>query len=192
MTGDPDPIDQLSRALDQTGAIISPVQPDQATLPTPCSSWDVRGLGNHVVRDVQQFTARAIGEEWELQEADLVYDDSQDAYRQEADSLLAAWQRGGIDRMVELPMGEVPATWLVGQQIADIIVHAWDLAKATGQPVDFDPELVQLSLDWAQQNLKPEFRGDEASGRVFGPEVSVPPKAPLHDRLAGFVGRDPY
>jgi hypothetical protein len=48
-----------------------------------------------------------------------------------------------------------------------------------------------LALDWGRENLGPEFRGDEASGRVFGPEVSVPKDAALYDRLAAFFGRDP-
>jgi hypothetical protein len=40
------------------------------------------------------------------------------------------------------------------------------------------------------QNLKPQFRGDEESGRAFGPKVPVPDDAPLYDRLAAFFGRD--
>jgi len=41
-------------------------------------------------------------------------------------------------------------------------------------------------LDWARDNLKPQFRG-----QAFGPEVPVDPDAPLYDRLAAFFGRDP-
>jgi len=85
----------------------------------------------------------------------------------------------------------MPATWFVGQQLSDIIVHGWDVAKATGQAADFDPYLSDVSLDWGRENLKPEFRGDEASGRVFGPEVAVSEDAPVLDRLIGFFGRDP-
>jgi Mycothiol maleylpyruvate isomerase N-terminal domain len=39
----------LSRAPDQTGAVVARVRPEQATLPTPCRSWDVRALVNHVI-----------------------------------------------------------------------------------------------------------------------------------------------
>jgi hypothetical protein len=33
--------------------------------------------------------------------------------------------------------------------------------------------------------------GEEGSGKAFGLEVPVPSDAPVHDRLAGFFGRDP-
>jgi hypothetical protein len=139
-------VDLLARTLAQTEAIVARVRPEQATLPTPCASWDVRALVNHVVHDVQQFTVTVHG-------------------------------------------GEFPATWRVGQQIADLAVHGWDIAKATGQPTDLDPEVGQLALDWGRENLKPQFRGDEASGRAFGPEVAVAADAPLYDRLAGASSR---
>jgi uncharacterized protein (TIGR03086 family) len=189
---DGDPVDQLTRAVDQAGAIISRVRPDQAALPTPCRSWDVRALVNHLVHDVQQFTAMASGGTYQKDDTDVIGEDWVGAYATAADALLKAWRReGALDRTVQLPFGEMPATWSVGQQIADLVVHGWDLAKATGQSTELDPELGQLALDWGRENLRPEFRGDEASGRVFGPEVSVPNDAALYERLAAFWGRDP-
>jgi uncharacterized protein (TIGR03086 family) len=185
-------LDLLERTLAQTGAIIARVRPDQATLPTPCASWDVRTLVNHLVHDVRQFTKMAQGGRYEPDDADVIGDDWAGAYHEAASSLLAAWRRpGALDRTVRLPFGEVPASWSVGQQVADLAVHGWDVAKATGQPTDLDPEVGQFSLDWGRENLKPQFRGDEASGKSFGPEVAVPEDAPLYDRLAACFGRDP-
>jgi len=192
MTAESDPIDQLSRALDQTGVIISRVRPEQATLPTPCSSWDVRDLVDHVVQDVRHFTVTASGGRWESSDIAPIGDDWIGAYREAADALMAAWRReGAIDRTLELPFGAVSASWSVGQQIANFVVHGWDVAKATGQPTDLDPELGQHALEWAKRNLKPEFRGEEGSGRSFGAEVNVDEDAPLQDRLAAFFGRNP-
>jgi uncharacterized protein (TIGR03086 family) len=192
MTTQSDPIEQLSRAADQTGEIISRIRPGQETLPTPCSEWDVRALVNHVVLDVQQFTVMASGGAWEQGDGDVVGDDWEGAYREAARSLLEAWRReGALDQTIKTPMGELPATWRVGNQIADLVVHGWDIAKATGQSSELDPELGRVALDWAKENLRPEFRGEEGSGRSFGPEVPVSDDAPLHDRLAGFFGRNP-
>ena len=189
---DVDPLGLLARALDQTGALIAQARPDQARLPTPCRSFDVRTLVNHIVLDVRGFTATAGGGTFERLDDDVLGDDWAGAFRAAADGLLAAWRRpGALDRTVRLPFGEVPATWHVDQQVTDLAVPAWDLAKATGQPTELDPEIGRLALDWGGQNLGPQFRGDEASGSSFGPEVPVAGDAPLYDRLAGFFGRHP-
>src|SRR5439155_27261265 len=108
-------------------------------------------------------------------------------YRDAARALVGAWRsEGALGRTVKAPMGQLPASWFVGLQTADLVVHGWDLAKATGQAIDLDPELVRLASEWGRENLRPEFRG-----RDFGPEVPVPGDAPLPDRLAGVFGRDP-
>jgi len=52
-------------------------------------------------------------------------------------------------------------------------------------------QIGQASLDWAQKALRPEFRGGEADGKAFGPEVPVGADAPVYDRLAAFFGRAP-
>jgi uncharacterized protein (TIGR03086 family) len=189
---DVDPLGLLSRALDQTGALIAQARPDQAGLPTPCRSFDVRTLVNHVVLDVRGFTASAGGGTFERLDDDVLGDDWAGAFRAAADGLLAAWRcPGAVDRTVRLPFGELPATWHVDQQVTDLAVHGWDIARATGQPTELDPAIGRLALDWGGQNLQPRFRGDEASGSSFGPEVPVAGDAPLYDRLAGFFGRDP-
>jgi uncharacterized protein (TIGR03086 family) len=187
-----DPLALLSRALDQAGTVVSRVRPEQAALPTPCRSWDVRALVNHLVNDVRMFTVVARGGTRDGEEKDLIGDDWSSAYRQTAASLLAVWQRpGAMDRTLRLPFGEVPASWQVYQVISDVAMHAWDVAKATGQPTEMDPEVGRVALEWGRENLTPEFRGDEASGKAFGPEVPVPDDAPIYDRLAGFFGRHP-
>jgi uncharacterized protein (TIGR03086 family) len=180
-----DPIDQLSRALDQAGAVIAGVSPQDAGNATPCDAWDVRGLVNHVVHDVHQFTVMATGGRWQQAADDVIGDNWTGAYNQAARALLGAWQRpGALEATVQLPFGEYSATWRVGQQVSDLAVHAWDIAKATGQATNLDPEIGQYSLAWARNNLLPRLRG-----AAFGPEVRVPAEAPIYDRLAGFFGR---
>ena len=177
----------LSRVLDQTRSIIAAVGPDQASAPTPCTQWNMRQLVNHVVHDVQQFTAVAQGEGFKASDADVVGDDWLAAYDAAAGALRAAWNEpGALDRTAKLPFGEVPATWQVGQQITDLAVHAWDVARAAGQHAELDPAVIEAALAWGRQNLKPEFRG-----AAFGPEVPVAADAPSYSQLIGFFGRDP-
>jgi uncharacterized protein (TIGR03086 family) len=185
-----DPVDQLAQALERTEAFITAIEPEQAELSTPCSAWDVRALVEHVVQDIRQFAARAGAPDPGGEPA--IGDDWSGAYRRAADSLLEVWrEEGALDRTIQLRMGEVPARWLVGQAVADVLVHGWDLAKATEQPTDIDPDLGRFALEWGRENLRPEFRGDESSGKSFGLEVAVPDDAPVQDRLAGVFGRDP-
>ena len=64
----------------------------------------------------------------------------------------------------------------------DIFTHGWDLAKATGQPTDLEPELAAALLARVMQMLPDSMRGPE--GRApFGPRVEVAELAPAADRL---------
>jgi uncharacterized protein (TIGR03086 family) len=106
--------------------------------------------------------------------------------------LRAAWQQAGdLSQEIDLPIGRVPKSFVASQQVAEFAVHSWDLATATGQRADFPAEACDAALAWARSALLPRFRGDEASGMAFGPEVPVPGDAPAEDRLAAFFGRHP-
>jgi uncharacterized protein (TIGR03086 family) len=70
----------------------------------------------------------------------------------------------------------------------EVVVHGWDLARATGQPYEPDEPAVLASLAFAEGFEAPAGAAD---GGPFGPPVPVPPDAPALDRLAGATGRDP-
>jgi uncharacterized protein (TIGR03086 family) len=189
-----DPVSLLSRAVDQTGEVIAGIDPSQVSQPTPCRSWTVGQLVDHILHDLRQFTTTATGgaPDWS-QPAPPAGDDPVGAFRRGADELLAAWRRAGdLSGTTTLPgMGEVPARFPVDMQISEFAVHAWDLARATGQKTDFDPEVAETALAWMRTTLAPPYRGSEADGKSFGPEVTVADGAPVYDRLAAFAGRDP-
>jgi uncharacterized protein (TIGR03086 family) len=184
MAGD-DSLALLARALSQTRAIISHIRPDQENLPTPCTEWDVRTLVNHTVFDTQNFTAAVSGGERPSPDTDLIGTNWTEAYGTASDGLLASWRQRGTAGSLQLGRVEVAATWASGMHTFSETVHGWDLASATGQSTDLDPEVGQAALDFARDNLE-RFRG-----RGFGPEVPVPEDASLYDRLAGFCGRHP-
>jgi uncharacterized protein (TIGR03086 family) len=183
----------LSRALDQTGAVIAAIGKEQAALPTPCRSWDVQTLIDHVIYDLGQFTAAATGDrpDWTAP-VQRIEGDWHAAFGDGARILLAAWREvGDLSRTIQLPIGTVPLSFVVTQQVAEFAVHSWDLVTATGQRVELDPDVGQAALDWARTALRPEYRGTEDTGKAFGPEVPVPADAPVYDRLAAFFGRHP-
>ncbi|MBA2890459.1 TIGR03086 family metal-binding protein [Nonomuraea soli] len=182
----------MERALDQIQRLFDGITPEQEHLPTPCRAWDVRQLANHIVGEVHYFAVVTAGGERKETGEDFLGDDWPAAFRASAGELRQAWRDPGVaDRMIKLPYAEVTAEWTAGQQIAELAVHAWDLATATGRPTDLDPEVGAAALAWSHDNIRPEFRGNEADGYHIGPEVTVPDDAPLYDRIAAFGGRQP-
>lgn len=188
-----EPLDDLSQVLNLAGSLIENVRPEQGGLPTPCRSWDVRMLVSHLVHDTDQFAAAAAGgrPDWDEPAADIG-EDWAGAFRAGAARLRAAWQQAGdLSQEIELPIGRVPKSFVLSQQVAEFAVHSWDLAAATGQQPAFPARACDAALAWAQNTLLPQYRGDEASGMAFGPQVPISGDAPVQDRLAAFFGRHP-
>jgi len=93
----------------------------------------------------------------------------------------AAWTGMTAAGGVELP-GEV-----AGLVAADeIVVHGWDIARATGRTFDPGEEALAAAHAFLVQSRK-----GPVSPELFGPEVPVPDDAPLLDRVVGLAGRDP-
>jgi uncharacterized protein (TIGR03086 family) len=63
-----------------------------------------------------------------------------------------------------VPFGTVPGSVFIGLRTVDVLAHAWDLAKATGQPTDLDSELAERLLALFAERIGPELRG---VGRPF-------------------------
>lgn len=178
-------MDQLvahQRAQDAFAAVLALVQPAQLSRPTPCEDWDVKALIDHVIG----------GNQWVLDRAGLAPIDlpgdllgAHAASAAAAQAVFAA--PDGMSRMFELPFGTLPGTAFVGLRASDVFTHAWDLAKAIGQPTALDPDLAAEALAAARIRMNPAFRGP---GRPFGAERPCPPGASTADELAAFLGRD--
>ncbi len=185
MTGSP--LDQLREAHEVFLEVLGNVRPEQMSLATPDDEWDVRELINHVV----------LGNVWAAENVktgnaprpsgDIIGDrEPMEAYGTSAAAMLAAFEEpGALGRMVTMPFGEMPAAGLAGFRFVDLIVHAWDLAKATGQETEFAPDLCEAALAMSRQRMA----GMDRTNMPFKEEVTVPDDAPAADRLAGFLGR---
>lgn len=90
------------------------------------------------------------------------------------------------------PVPECELSFIPWLRIAsgDIFTHGWDLAKATDQPTDLDPELAEMILGRMYVMLPDSMRGTDGKA-PFGPKVDVPSSTPAADRLAGYLGRTP-
>ncbi len=192
MTQTTDPREIHRRAMAQTESIVAAVGPGQLGLPTPCAEYDVRALLSHIVGGLNRVAIAGEGGDALARpaRADDVPDDGWLAtYRAAADRAAAAWADDAkLDALVELPWGKVPGRIAMAGYAQEILTHGWDLARATGQPTEGDPELASWALAGAKRILPPEARGADVP---FGPVVQVPPGAGPYAQLAAWLGRQP-
>jgi uncharacterized protein (TIGR03086 family) len=192
MTQNTDPRQFHRRALAQTETIVAAVAPGQLSLPTPCADYDVRALLSHVVGALTRHAVVGEGGDGMAvrPHVDGIPDDGWlDAYHAARIRVTAAWADDAkLDALVEVPFGKVPGRVAVSSYVQEVLTHGWDLAKATGQPTELDPELATWTLAISRRILPPERRGGQIP---FGPVVPVPPGAGPYTRLAAWLGRHP-
>ncbi|KOV84962.1 TIGR03086 family metal-binding protein [Nocardia sp. NRRL S-836] len=180
----------LSPATEQLAGLMRNVTDRDLKAPTPCPQYAVGDLLDHVNGLAVAFTMAAA-------KTPLQGSGSGDAARLPLDfresvparlaELAQAWRApeawegmtaaGGVD----LP-GEVAAA----VALDEVVLHGWDLARATGQPFEVDEGLLQVVHGFVS-SIGPDNR----DGSLFGPAVEVGPDAPLLDRVLGLSGRDP-
>ena len=180
--------EQLENAIASTRAVLANVSRSQLGDPTPCASWDVAALINHVV-GVQYFMqATMLGTEPTGQDQDYAAGDYLAAFDQASGSCVEVFGApGALDGTVNLGGNEIPAAAFMGIAMNDTFVHGWDLAKATGQSTDLDAGLAAGILEQSKMLISDAFRGDE--GAPFGAQRPAPEGAGPADQLAAFCGR---
>ena len=180
----------LDRAFGVAKQVLRGVQPDQLDLPTPCAAWNVRAVVNHLVGGSFWFAATTeAGHVSEGDEApDFAAGDYAASYEDGTQRALAAFGApGALEKTVKLPFGEFPGAGFMGIATVDTFAHAWDLAKATGQSTDLDPELAVQLLEQTKVTLPDAFRGDEP--KPFRLPQQAGADACAADQLAAFLGR---
>jgi uncharacterized protein (TIGR03086 family) len=184
----------LEGAVASTAEIVKTAQ-GQLDAPTPCAEWDVRALLNHVIGTL--WLAEGLFSDQPprypmvpggLPPADLAAGDPAVAYAEAAAAALAAAGAGdALTRVHPTPLGDMPGPGLAGFTTLDILVHGWDLARATGQPADLDGRLAAHVLGFAGQALATQ---ESRAGRI-GPALTAPDGATVTSQLVAFLGRQP-
>ena len=82
------------------------------------------------------------------------------AYDRLAAETVDAWKTDGrAEGTANMPWGEMPASLALQMLADDVLVHGWDLARSTGQQVDWDQALAAETLEFAQMMFaSPEIR----------------------------------
>src|SRR5438046_630892 len=159
-----DVLPMMNRVLDQAGVVVDNVKPDQLGNSTPCTEWTVRDVINHVTGGATMFAEcveqGSVPDDLlgQLMGGDNLGDDYKGAFHKASDRARAAFSsEGALEKMVKLPFGEMPAGVALNIAVMDVMTHALDIAKATGQTVD-DDELLESALTIGRQLITPDFR----------------------------------
>jgi uncharacterized protein (TIGR03086 family) len=178
-----DPLVAHQRAQDAISEVLGNVKPHQLDAPTPCQEWTVRDLIEHVIGGNERVAIRAgLRSEPRARPGDL--SEAHRATAADAQAVFAAPE--GMTTMFELAIGRVPGSAFIRMRTNDALVHAWDLAKATGQPTDLDPELATRILASSRQHMTDSLRGP---GNFYGEPQPCDQGRPAADQLAAFLGR---
>lgn len=189
------PVD-LAPATERMAALIRGVPDELLGGPTPCPDYTLGDLVEHVGGLALAFTAAArkteggagsqgpsgdasrLGDDWRTRiPANLAA--LADSWR-DADAWTGMTRAGGVD----LP-GDVAG--LVA--LDELVIHGWDVARASGQPYSPDAASLEAVHDFVAPFSAPGHEAERAG--LFGPVVPVPDDAPLLDRVIGMTGRDP-
>jgi uncharacterized protein (TIGR03086 family) len=180
----------LEQAIKSTRAVLSGVRADQLSAETPCASWKVSDVINHIVGGQFFFATLANGEQPSADPApDFSAGDFISAFDQGSAAAVAAFNAdGAMERIMNLPFGDMPGAAFMGIAATDTFVHGWDLARATGQNSDLDSALAAGLLEGIRPAIPDAFRGPDGKA-PFGPATAAPAGASNADQLAAFLGR---
>ncbi|UGQ13115.1 TIGR03086 family metal-binding protein [Yinghuangia sp. ASG 101] len=178
--------DLLDAAARRALPVVRGVSDDRLGDPTPCRDYTVADLTNHLFQVVVNFQALAAKEAVTWPEApDHLHGDWRAGLGTETERLSKAWAAPGSEEGVSPGMG-LPSRAVGQMALLDLTVHAWDLARATGQDFDPAPEVLP-DLEELVAMMGPTGRGMG----VFGEPVDPAPDAGRFERLLASTGRDP-
>ncbi|MGW6922086.1 TIGR03086 family metal-binding protein [Streptomyces sp. NPDC054950] len=155
--------------------------------PAPCEGWVARDVVRHLVEWFPAFLKSGAGVE--LPQGPSVDNDPVAAWTVHCDGVQALLDDPATaGKVLSNPhIGEVPLDQAVDRfYTADVFMHTWDLARASGQEETLDPVRCARMLD----GMLPLDDVLRKSGQ-YGPRVEVPESADVQTRLLAFIGRTP-
>lgn len=186
----------LEPAAQRMAELVRDVPDELLDAPTPCPAYSLGDLLDHIGGAALAFTGAARKETGDATsqgpsgDASRLGEDWRERIPRDLAALADAWRApdawNGMTKAggVELPGG---VAGLVA--LDELVVHAWDVARATGQEYEPDQASLEAVHDFVAQFSEP---GQEAArAGLFGPVVEVPDDAPMLDRVIGLTGRDP-
>ena len=190
--GRPTPVDtrpiDLVPAARSLAALVTATGDGRLALPTPCTDWSVADLFDHLAGVTAGVAALARGED-DAGPGDGPWDAARrEALARDVEAAAAAWRAPEAwDGTAGPPGLELPrATW--GRIVlTELVVHAWDLARALGRP---EPVLPGDSLVACLEHVE-VFVPRAPLPELWGDPVVAVVDAPVLHRIVAVTGRVP-
>ncbi len=155
--------------------------------PSPVEGWAARDVVRHLVEWFPGFLESGAGVR--LPSGPSVDDDPVGAWRVQSEAIQALLDDPDTPaKTLSNPhIGEIPLDEAVNNfYTADVFMHSWDLARATGQDETLDPDKCAELLAGMEQ-----YEDAMRSSGQYGPRVEVPADADVQTRMLAFIGRQP-
>ncbi|MDI1462649.1 TIGR03086 family metal-binding protein [Catellatospora sp. KI3] len=178
--------------------LLDGVTPELMANPTPCPEFPVAALLDHIMGLTIAFKLAAekatppggADSKRGSGSADTLDPAWREILPQRLDEMVAAWSDPAAWQGMTQAGGQtLPAEMMGVAALDELVLHGWDLARATGQQFSCDPASSGAVFAFTEATTRPEYT--EMRVGLFGPVVDVPADAPEFDRALGFAGRDP-
>lgn len=186
----------LGPAARELTRLVHGVRDDQLEAPTPCPEYSLGDLLEHVHGLALAFRMAAEkrippgGASNPPGDARRLPEDWRQTIRERLDALVAAWaQEDAWEGTTHIAGFDAPAPAVASTAVNELVVHGWDVARASDQTLQLDEASVGPCLSFAEVLSGPA--GELMRGSAFGPAVPVASDAPPLDRILGANGRDP-
>ena len=175
--------DRYRRLADAMTKKIDQVPLDKWSAPTPCPDWTAMDVVRHLVEAPSMFFGMA---GLEKPEVPPVEDDPATAFAAMREAVQAALDDPArATKAYDGFAGKSTFEKGVDQFICtDLIVHGWDLSRATGLDERIDPQDISAVRE-AMAPMADKMRSPQA----FGPEIDAPAGADEQTKLLAFLGR---
>jgi uncharacterized protein (TIGR03086 family) len=179
------PAEEFAAVAGRFGELTAAASQADWDRPAPVPGWAARDVVRHLIEWFPGFLHGGAG--ITLPPVPSVDDDPAAAWSDRSRDIAALLADPGDRELTDPHIGSMPLSQAIDQFFtSDVFLHTWDLARALDQDPELDPDRCRTFLAGAEP-----FEDAMRSSGQYGPRVEVAPDAPLQDRVAGFIGRDP-
>lgn len=175
----------LDQGFAWTAARVAAVSAGGLDAPTPCGSWTIGELLDHILDTLGVFADAIAGPADEPVAPAAGESSWSAAFAELAARTHQGWaDPAAISRTYELRFGAMPGPVMASANLLEVVVHGWDTSQATSEAVDIPDGLALPILTFARAAITDDGRGD-----AFDPDLAV--GATPGEQLVAFLGRAP-